>query len=55
VAVGLGAVRVATSAPAPVDVGRPSGAARFANSQSSGRVSREKDSGHLLVRERLIL
>lgn len=41
-AVGLGAVSDAApaSAPAPVDVGRPSGAARFANTQRSGRVSR---------------
>ena len=37
---GLGAVGVAASAPAPVDVGRPSGAARFTNTQSRGRVSR---------------
>jgi 3-oxoacyl-ACP reductase-like protein len=37
VAVGLGAVSAAASAPAPVDAGRPSGAATSANSQSSRR------------------
>ena len=36
-AVGLGAVSAAASAPAPVDAGRPSGAASSANLQSSRR------------------
>lgn len=36
-AVGLGAVSAAASAPAPVDAERPSGAASSANSQSSRR------------------
>jgi hypothetical protein len=40
VAVGLGAVGVATSAPVPVDAGRPGRAARLATVYGSGRVSR---------------